>query len=263
VAKYTDKVPNGPRREIDTLARNYPAGFDIGRHAHDAHQIVHAESGIMRVGAERGQWVVPPGRAVWMPARMVHWIHCVTPVMMRTIYIGDGRGAGGGECEVWSVSPLMREIIIRLVEGADGALERVLIAALRLEISQVDATRLHLPQARDRRLRRVTEALQAAPGDRRSLDEWAQAAGAAPRTLIRLFVKDTGMTFREWRRQLRILCALEALACGQSVTAVALELGYASPSAFIHAFREVLGVTPARYYARTHRGPGPDLHNPH
>jgi len=86
--------------------------------------------------------------------------------------------------------------------------------------------------------------------------------GASVRTLSRLFVADTGMTFRQWQRQARLLAALVRLAQREPVTRVALDLGYDSPSAFIHAFRRALGTTPRRYFsspdpiARARR-PGP------
>jgi AraC-like DNA-binding protein len=235
--------------QVDVLANEYPSGFDIAPHAHDAAQIVHAASGVMRVMTEDGAWVVPPGRAIWMPRRRTHWIHCVTPLSMRTLYLKGAFSPARGDCQVWSVSPLLHEIILRLVAGADGRMHEALVALLLLEVERVDATPLHLPEPEDERLKRVTNALRAAPSDGRSLAQWSKIAGAAPRTLIRLFLKETGMSFREWRRQLRVLAALELLADGEAVTGVAYELGYATPSAFIQAFRDVLGVTPARYFA--------------
>ncbi len=246
----TDPVLNIPT--IEVRARDDPKGFVIAPHAHDEHQIVHASHGIMRVMTEAAAWVVPPGRALWMPARTVHWIACVTDVSMRTVYLStDGAARVPVECAVWTVSGLLREVILRLVEGpATEGQKHMLIALLVSEIEVADMVPLSLPMPRDRRLKRVTDALQASPGDGRSLEAWARLAGAAPRTLIRLFHKETGLSFREWRRQARLLAALERLAEGEAVTTVALDLGYAAPSAFIQSFREVLGVTPARYFDR-------------
>ena len=55
------------------------------------------------------------------------------------------------------------------------------------------------------------------------------------------------MTFFEWRKQLRLLEAIDLLGQGKTVTSVALELGYNSPSAFIAMFRRSLGVCPGQY----------------
>lgn len=246
----TDFTPDST--QIEVLARDDPKGFVIAPHAHGEHQIVHASKGIMRVMSDNGAWVVPPGRALWVPARTVHWILCVTEVSMRTVYLKGVHPDWPEACAVWSVSGLMRELILRLVEGpAPAERKALLVALLMAEIDIVDQVPLNLVMPRDGRLRRVSDALQANPGDGRSLEAWAKVAGAAPRTLIRLFQKETGLTFREWRRQLRLLSALERLATGQPVTTVALDLGYASPSAFVHAFRTVLGTTPAKYFDST------------
>jgi len=232
----------------DVLSTEYRQGFEISAHAHSAHQIVHAVSGVMRVSTWDGFWVVPPQRAIWMPAHQTHWIDCATDVSMRTVYLAAQVAGVPKTCEVWSVSPLMREVMVRLNTRPDPAMQAALADLLLLEIERIDATPLHLPEPRDPRARRVSDALLRDPADGRSLDDWARAAGATRRTLIRLFARETGMTFREWRRQLRVLRALEQLATGASVTATALDHGYATPSAFIQAFREVLGTTPARYF---------------
>ena len=107
---------------------------------------------------------------------------------------------------------------------------------------------LHLPLPSDPRALRVARALQAEPGDARPLAGWSKPAGASTRTLARLFVRETGLGFRAWRQQLRLLRALERLAAGEAVTQVALDLGYDSPSAFIAMFRKALGVSPGRYF---------------
>ena len=192
---------------------------------------------------------MPPQRALWMPAGVVHWISCRTAVAMRTVYLDPAAvPAGGGETSVLAATPLLREIILRLVEGEPCA-PAALIAVLVGELTAVSVAPLHLPEPRDPRLRRVCAAMRAAPGGAAGLAEHARAAGASSRTLMRLFPAETGLTFRAWQRQLRLLAALEHLALGQPVTTVAFDLGYASPSAFIAAFRLALGVTPARYFS--------------
>jgi AraC-like DNA-binding protein len=123
------------------------------------------------------------------------------------------------------------------------------------EIRELPVAPLHLPEPTDRRLRRITTVLKTAPADNRTLDLWARTAGASSRTLARLFVAETGMTFRQWRRQARLLTGLVHLAAGQSVTEVALHVGYESPSAFIAMFKHALGSTPSQYFA-TSPAPG-------
>jgi AraC-like DNA-binding protein len=150
---------------------------------------------------------------------------------------------------VVNVPPLLRELIIESVEAPGPARRRRLLTSLILdEIRAATVAPLHLPEPTDPRLVPITSALRDQPGDGRTLAAWARQAGASTRTLSRLFLAQTGMTFRQWQRQARLLAALVRLAEGAQVTTVALDLGYDSPSAFISAFRRALGRTPRRYF---------------
>ena len=147
---------------------------------------------------------------------------------------------------------LLRELIVRAVaqprlydpDGPDGRLMAVILD----QLERLAETPLHLPIPGDPRLRRITDALMKDPADGRRLSDWAATAGASSRTLARLFVATTGLTFGAWRQQARLLHAMRLLAHGEPVTTVALEVGYESPSAFVSAFACAFGTTPGRYY---------------
>jgi len=251
------KDHQGPET-VAPLARNYARGAEIGQHAHDSGQLIFARSGVMRVTADRGLFLVPPARALWMPARMVHAIDCRTDVAMRTVYVArDVADPFGGRCAVIDVSPLMREIVLRLVEGAaEGSAETPayraarphLVALLLLELEAGRVEPLHLPEPADARLTRVTAALRADPASRDGPAHWAALAGMADRSFARRFAAETGLPLSAWRRRARMLRAIERLAAGVPVTEVALDTGYDSLSAFIHAFRREFGRTPGRYF---------------
>jgi AraC-like DNA-binding protein/quercetin dioxygenase-like cupin family protein len=239
-------------RSIGALALDYPKGHSTGWHCHRRGQLIYARAGVMTVATRDGAYVVPPQRALWAPPGIEHEVRCATPLSMRTLYIAPPRRSALPEmCCVINVSPLLRELILAGVEAPGGERRRRLIAALLLaEIRTAASAPLHLPEPQDPRLRRVTAALRADPGDRRTLAAFAQEAGASSRTLSRLFLAETGMTFGQWQRQVRLLAALVRLAQRAPVTTIALDLGYDSPSAFICAFRRTLGTTPRRYFAR-------------
>jgi AraC-like DNA-binding protein len=211
---------------------------------------VHAVAGVMRVTARDGVWIVPPERGLWMPARVRHEIRCVGAVRMRTVYLRGVHPAFPRAPRVTRVSPLMREIMVRLAEGA-GARQRPHLAALLVEeIAALDVEPLRLPRPRDARIARLCAALHENPADATTLQGWADRLALSRRTLIRRIRAETGMSFRELRRQARILAALERLSLGGAVTAVAFDVGFDSPSAFIEAFRRVTGRTPGRYMKR-------------
>lgn len=239
---------------LRAFAGRYPAGWRTGSHSHGRTQLVFAATGVVTVATAGGSWTVPPQRAVWVPAGMVHELAMHGAVELRSLYFLPMLPGVPSEPAVLSVTPLARELILRLMELPDEALPSQgwtrLIAALLDELKGAAAAPLHLPLPADPRARRVAEALVAEPGSGRRLEQWAARVGASPRTLLRHFKQQTGLGFAAWRQQARFLAALPRLAAGEPVTLVALDLGYDSPSAFVSAFRKAFGTTPGRYFRR-------------
>lgn len=243
-------------RPVVAFGQEYVGGDYVPRHRHPVGQLIYAATGVMTVTTRDGAWVVPPQRAVWVPPLVTHAIRMTGAVSMRTVYVQPMDGLPAA-CGVVRVSPLLRELVLRVVafdqpyadDGADARIATVLLD----EIRAAPVAPLHLPMPTDARAVRVVRALQADPGDARSLSKWGRTAGASSRTLARVFRAETGLGFRAWRQQLRLLRALERLANGEAVTTVAVELGYDSPSAFIAMFRKALGVPPSQYFTPAER----------
>ena len=123
-----------------------------------------------------------------------------------------------------------------------------LIAVLRDEIRQPEQQPLRLPIPREKRLARVAHTLLNDVAVDRTLDDWAHFAGMSRRTFMRAFSAEAGISFGRWRQQARLFAALEMLAQRESVTDVAIAVGYDSVSAFIEMFRTMLGSTPQAYF---------------
>lgn len=248
----------GPTRELGGAllqgkAIDHESGRVVIRHCHDVAQLLYAISGVMRVVTPMGQWIVPPSRGIWLPASVWHEIHMLGTVEMRTLYVRpDAHPALPRHCCVLAVSPLMRELILTAITldypaPPDSRADRV--ARLLLdEITTIETLPMVLPMPQDSRLARVCKTLLAEPDDTRTADDWAAELGVDARTLQRRFGRATGMSFGEWRRQARLLKALERLAAGERVLDVALESGYASPSAFTAMFRRQFGVAPSVFF---------------
>ena len=115
----------------------------------------------------------------------------------------------------------------------------------------------HLPWPQSPLLHRVCEALYANPSDARSIDDWGAQLGTSGRTLARRFEKEVGIGLREWRHRLRLFLALEWLCAGRNVTDIALDLGYASTSAFTYMFRQEMGCPPSAWRCAVFRPTGP------
>jgi AraC-like DNA-binding protein/quercetin dioxygenase-like cupin family protein len=245
---------------ITTLARDYPAGDKILLHFHDRDQLVYASRGVMTVRTRDGTWVVPPQRAVWIPARVPHSITMSGSVAMRTLYLKPQLATGLPEgCCVVNVSPLLKELILHAC--ALGTLKRSvkwhehLIAVIVHQLEAVQLIPLQLPNlsdpdASDPRLARIAEIFVKNPRDGRTLAQLCRVSGASKRSIERLFQHEAGMTFGKWRQQLRLMEGMRLLAEGVKVTHAALESGYRTPSAFISMFRKVLGVPPSLYFRR-------------
>ena len=249
---YSERIP----RPIVAVALNYPGNQRIPIHIHQSAQLLYACSGVMTVTTQKGIWVVPPQRAVWVPMRMEHEILTCGRLSMRTLYIkGDHAADLPKECHVVTVSQLLKELILQAVrlprlydlQGADGRIMSVILDQIR----SLSVTPLDLRIPRDSRLSKIYKTLGENPADNRSLENWGRKVGACSRTLTRLFQIETNMNFRQWRRQFRILEALKRLGRDEPVTNVALALGYDSPSAFICMFKKALGQTPGKYFKQT------------
>jgi AraC-like DNA-binding protein/mannose-6-phosphate isomerase-like protein (cupin superfamily) len=238
-------------RPLVGYAIDYHTSNDTGWHQHPRAQLLHAIEGVMRVRTETAQYIVPPGTGLWMPAHTAHITRMPSGLRMRALFLrADAARAGPGKVTVIAISPLLRELILAACEEPTtwdprGPGRHIAALALR-EIRRAATPRLDLPVCHDPRLLRVTEALAANPADGRSLLAHAAAAGASQRTLARLFRRETGMSFRQWRRQLRLTEGLVRLSQGASPPRAAAAVGYASSPAFGAAFRAAFGITPGR-----------------
>ena len=222
----------------------------IDWHDHAEQQLLYPSSGLLIVSTTHGSWVVPPQRAVWLPAAVAHAHQAYGATQVRTVaFPVDVNPLGLTQPTVLSVSRLLRELIIAITDDParprdeQRDLKRVALHQLK----PAPALQFHLPQPGDERLRDVTAILAEDPGSDRTLAELGRAVGAGERTLSRLFRAETGMTFPQWRAQLRLHHSLTLLASGLSVTAAAVACGYSTPSAFTAAFHATFGTTPGTY----------------
>ncbi len=242
-------------RAVAAMPKDFPAGFQILPHRHERAQLIHATAGTMRVATDDGVWVVPPQRALWMPGGIDHAIVMLSATTMRTLYVREDVATFmPGTCHVMSVSPLLRELIVRATElpvqydesGPAGHVVALIISELR----GLQSLPLQLPMPRDDRLRALCETLLASPADQRPLEVWAEAINTSARTLARHFQSETGLSFGAWRQQARVLDAMGRLGGGEPVTQVALDLGYESVSAFSAMFHRATGTTPSQFRKR-------------
>ncbi|MDN7487004.1 helix-turn-helix transcriptional regulator [Burkholderia sp. AU45274] len=248
-----DPYENIPRSVVVT-ANDYAAGTTFPEHAHGRGQFAFASRGTISVSTPHGRWLVPPQRACWVPAGVRHEMTMTGPVTMLNTFVSGAAAQEAGlpeQCGVYGVSALLRQLIddaidlpaLYDVDGRGGKLMALLVA----EIATMPRLSLHAPLPADARLAKVCRHLLASPSIAADLDQVAADAGLSRRTFTRQFRAQTGVSFAVWRQQVCMLAAIARLSDGQPVTRVALDLGYASASAFTSAFRRILGDTPSRY----------------
>lgn len=213
--------------EAVVIPKHYANGHVIDWHCHRHNQLVYASSGVMAVETESKLWVVPPQRAVWIPAHESHKVYMYGDAAMKNVYLLPSIDTElPNQSDVLNVSPMLREMIIHLSEQAS----------------------IQVPLPNDAKLGLVCNSLLDKPADNRSLKQWAEEINVSSRTLSRLFRNEVGMSFIEYRQQVRLFHSLTLLAQTHPVTTVALECGFTSVSAFNHLFKQSFGVTPGRFF---------------
>lgn len=228
-------------------------------HSHARGQLMGALSGLVSIGVNRQHWVVPAIHAIWIPPHCEHSIRSHGPFSGWSVFIAEHSCAAlPREPRAIRTTSLLRAAVRRAAswDGTQLDAPQSRIAEVILdELAASKAESLGLPAPEDARLLRITDALAGDLSDSRRLEQWAEWAGLSPRTLSRRFVAETGLSFAQWRAQARLLRALERVADGVSVTAIAFELGYDNVSAFIDMFRRATGTTPGRYVAASRNFP--------
>jgi AraC-like DNA-binding protein len=238
------------------LSTTYSSGYVLHPHTHASHQLLFASSGAMTVTGERMSWMIPPGRAVLIPAGVRHSIRMWGEVAMRSLYFPTHAPApvfGSNTCRVISIGSLLRELILR-VAGLAALDSRVpaesrLMSVLMDELESAHIEPLLLPLPADVRALRAADWVLTHPADRTTATAIGRRCGLSERTLERLFRAETGMRFGLWRQKARLLESVRVLVEGGSVTDAALESGYASVSAYIAAFKQTFACTPGAMLA--------------
>ncbi|BBP96639.1 AraC family transcriptional regulator [Burkholderia sp. SFA1] len=236
---------------IRVRSRPVPYGVRIALHTHPWAQVAYTSRGVLRVATVDSTWMVPPSRAIWVPPNVTHEVVIVEDAYLRTLYVDASVvPAGLGACRVVEVSPLLREVIAALDEESISRQRERLLGTLALdEIIRSQPLPLSVPMPNEKRLRALCNAVLADPSHS-DLERWSSEAGASTRTIARLFRRELGVSFSQWRQQAVLARAIPLLSQGRPLAQVARELGYQSQSAFSAMFRRAFGESPRAFFAR-------------
>jgi AraC-like DNA-binding protein/mannose-6-phosphate isomerase-like protein (cupin superfamily) len=241
---------------VHLVARHYRKGVRLDTHMHREAQLVYAAKGTMQVTTPKGRWLVPPDRAVWVPARLEHAIDVLAEIEMRTLYFDltwlarEDRSESLDSEFVVRVSRLLHETILALFDGHDNPDRTGLLVRLAvLELHHAEDSATFIPLPHEPRCRRAADIVLGDPTAAHEIETLAREVGTSARTLSRLFSSETQLSFKSWCQRARIAAAIERLSmqADVSVKQLASELGYASVPAFSYAFRQVTGKTPTEF----------------
>lgn len=258
------------RRPVRAKLRRLDTDVVVVPHSHPWGQLAFSSAGVARLTVAHGTYIVPPSRALWIPPGVEHTVTVVEDADLRTLYLYQPRGRCGPQvpraeeaawrqCRVLEVSDLLRALVLEMSIQPDGMgtplspetllRERRLGALVLDELRRAKPVKLGVDLPADKRLRALCEAVLDDPTRHATLDGWARDSGASPRTVARLFRRELGTSFAQWRQQVVLAKAVVLAARKRSVSHIAAELGYASASAFTAMVRRSVGMPPSRFFA--------------
>jgi AraC-like DNA-binding protein len=245
-------IDNVPRPVVALRAATVSQDWEYARHQHRKAQLLYSVRGILHCEIEDGLWIVPSRCAIWIPGNLAHSVRSLGMAECHCLFVEPESAPELLErCCTISVSPLLRELLLKAVGFSEcyalEGREARLIGTLLDELATASVENLHLPLPRDPRLRRLANLLLEHPAEQATKSVWAARVGMSERSMSRHLLREIGMSFGRWRRQLHVILALQRLSKGERVQAVALELGYENASGFVTMFRKAVGKPPARY----------------
>lgn len=242
-----------PERPVLPLALDVFDTQCTESHKHPRAQLIYSCKGVMKVWVKDSIWLVSPDQAIWVPAMQEHQVFFIKENHIRNLYFDPSVTSKlPQECFTFNVSPFLKELVLKIINNKGQYVkdtpEGRLVHVLLDELTSISPSKYFLPTSNESRLKKVIDILINNPGDKRDIEQFAEIACVSSRTFVRLFIKEVGVPFGNWRKQVKLMAAIERLTKGISVTQVSFELGYNSPSAFVEMFRKELGISPSKYF---------------
>lgn len=250
-----DKAPrHDDSRGWSVTAITYRRGEADLPHYHLEGQLLYATSGVMLVEAADRRWVIPPQRALWLPPLTEHSYTLLSHTELCAVYLSSNlisecsNSAKNNRVHVIDAVPLLKALIAGLFIDDYNTVTKRKMALLLLEIiAEAPSVAAELPMPRDERLFRAVKELMLSHRWEASLTYMADIANISERSFSRLFLRDTGFSFRTWKQRARIYASLDLLSENVPVKQIAWQLGFSSSAAFATAFRAIMGVTPGEF----------------
>jgi AraC-like DNA-binding protein len=234
-------------------------GSGQGPHVHAEGQLAFIETGLLQVNAGGYLYLAGGQLAIWVPSGAPH-ASLSNRTRMISLFVPPTAVETMPQ-RVTTVSPPapLRSLVAWLADEfttSPAEAPVLLAAAIALMRKSAPALRpLGVCSMLSKGLSQIADALTGTPDDGRKMEDWARCLGISARSLLRRVRSETGLSWRDWRRQLVLDWAARELISTQSdVTSIALGAGYATPSAFAAAFKERCGVSPSAWRRQAEGG---------
>lgn len=239
-------------RALIVIAHEYLDGTLVRSHRHRRGQLIFGATGFLVLTTPKGRWVMPPQQGMWIPPHTLHEVQMVGAVTTQSVYLRPEMALEmPRNCQVVGISPFVRGLIDKALDlpldYEANSHAGALMMLLRYELQRLPELPLSLPLPMSRALADACRAFLLKPNATDTIDRWAGALGMSRRAFTRGFRRETGLSFVEWRQQACLMTALPRLLAKESITTVALDLGYENPAAFTTMFKRLLGVAPRAY----------------
>ncbi|MCK6264494.1 AraC family transcriptional regulator [Vibrio sp. ZSDE26] len=247
-----DIIKDFPDKQLITKMTNMASGYIDDFHSHPWHQIVFPRQGLLQSDIGDKSGIVPHNGMLFIPANTVHKSVAITDTQFLAIYLNPRKNVQyGSEPKSCQVNSFIKELIQLLFETNTLAQSESnithLLMVLRDQIEVAESYEIPLLIPTDKRLFSIFVQLKQQPDLPFTLKEWAKKVGASERTLSRLCSKEFSQSFALWRQNIRLVLSLQLLDSKMTIQEIALELGYASDSAFVQAFKKLFKQTPRKY----------------
>ncbi|MFP3350271.1 AraC family transcriptional regulator [Pseudoalteromonas sp. SIMBA_153] len=234
-------------KEID-MSSSYVDDY----HSHSWHQIIFPYSGLLQSSIENKRIVVPHNALLYIPASTIHKSIAVTDTKFLAVYLNPNNTIEySNELKSCLLTPFVKELILLLFNNTEieqPAEELTnLLTVFRDQIAMANSYEIPLLIPKDRRLMSIFSQLHKQPSLKLTAQDWSVKVGASQRTLSRICAKEFNQSFSLWRQNIKLVLSLHLLASNKSIQEIALDLGYASDSAYIHAFKNLFAETPNKY----------------
>ncbi|MGX9523071.1 helix-turn-helix domain-containing protein [Vibrio mediterranei] len=229
-----------------TVERHIDKVINEPVHKHENGQLIYMKQGVCIGQAEQNQWLIQKGMLVWIPPNVSHHAECKYTASLIAMYIPPEIAVSWPEkIMLVDASKLAVGIIDKFAfSDIESSKANNLLSFLLEELIQGVPSNNLLPLPEDRRLVRITQSAIKNPSEKVSLSEWARKVGACERTLSRLFIKETGLSYKCWINRLKHNEALSGLGDGLTNEELSIKLGFSSGDSFSHWFQKEFNSSP-------------------